>query len=117
MGVGPITTVRKVCTFAKISLDDLSVIELNEAFASHSLAVLRDLGIADDDRRVNPNGGAIALGHPLGMSGARIVGTAVNNSIELKGAMRYVPCVLVWGTVLPCCLSAYSFYSSYLFKS
>lgn len=58
------------------STDQLDVIELNEAFASQGLATLRDLGIADDDARVNPNGGAIALGHPLGMSGARITGTA-----------------------------------------
>ncbi len=59
-----------------IAPDAFDVIELNEAFASQGLAVLRDLGIADDDKRVNPNGGAIALGHPLGMSGARIAGTA-----------------------------------------
>jgi acetyl-CoA acetyltransferase len=64
-----------------LTVDDFDVIELNEAFASQGLATLRDLGIADDDPRVNPNGGAIALGHPLGMSGARIAGTA---ALELK---------------------------------
>jgi len=95
MGVGPITAVRKVLALAKIGLEDLSVIELNEAFASQSLAVLRDLGIADDDPRVNPNGGAIALGHPLGMSGARIVGTAVNELHRTQG--RYALCTMCVG--------------------
>ncbi|WP_410210266.1 3-oxoadipyl-CoA thiolase [Aquirhabdus sp.] len=95
MGVGPISAVRKVLALAKIGLDDLSVIELNEAFASQSLAVLRDLGIADDDPRVNPNGGAIALGHPLGMSGARIVGTAVNELHRTQG--RYALCTMCVG--------------------
>ena len=76
MGIGPVSAVRKLCERHRLSLDDFGVIELNEAFASQSLAVLRQLGIADDDDRVNPNGGAIALGHPLGMSGARIAGTA-----------------------------------------
>ena len=81
MGIGPAPAVRKLLKLAGITLDDLSIIELNEAFAAQSLAVTRDLGIADDDPRVNPNGGAIALGHPLGMSGARIAGTA---ALELK---------------------------------
>lgn len=76
MGIGPAPAVRKVLALAGISLADLSVIELNEAFAAQALAVTRDLGLADDDARINPNGGAIALGHPLGMSGARIAGTA-----------------------------------------
>ncbi|HRO14791.1 MAG TPA: 3-oxoadipyl-CoA thiolase [Paracoccus sp. (in: a-proteobacteria)] len=76
MGIGPAPAVRKLLALAGITLDDLSIIELNEAFAAQSLAVTRDLGLADDDPRVNPNGGAIALGHPLGMSGARIAGTA-----------------------------------------
>ena len=75
MGIGPAPAVRKLMALAGITLDDLSVIELNEAFAAQALAVTRDLGLADDDPRVNPNGGAIALGHPLGMSGARIAGT------------------------------------------
>lgn len=76
MGIGPVSAVKKLCDRHRLSLDDFGVIELNEAFASQCLAVLRQLGIADDDDRVNPNGGAIALGHPLGMSGARIAGAA-----------------------------------------
>ncbi len=76
MGIGPAPATRKLCARTGIATDALDVIELNEAFASQGLAVLRDLGISDDDKRVNPNGGAIALGHPLGMSGARIAGTA-----------------------------------------
>ncbi|MCY4461791.1 MAG: 3-oxoadipyl-CoA thiolase [Albidovulum sp.] len=76
MGVGPVPAVRKLCNRLGANLDDFDVIELNEAFASQSLAVMRELGLEDDDKRVNPNGGAIALGHPLGMSGARITGTA-----------------------------------------
>jgi acetyl-CoA acyltransferase len=76
MGVGPVPAVRKVLSRARVELAQLAVLELNEAFASQTLAVLRQLGIQDDDARVNPNGGAIALGHPLGMSGARLVLTA-----------------------------------------
>lgn len=76
MGIGPAPATRKLCARTGIATDAFDVIELNEAFASQGLAVLRDLGISDDDERVNPNGGAIALGHPLGMSGARIAGTA-----------------------------------------
>jgi acetyl-CoA C-acetyltransferase len=77
MGVGPIEAARKLSRNTGISLDRLDVIELNEAFASQAIATLRDLGIAQDDPRVNRNGGAIAYGHPLGMSGARITMTAV----------------------------------------
>ncbi|MGU3576621.1 3-oxoadipyl-CoA thiolase [Brucellaceae bacterium C25G] len=76
MGIGPAPATKKLCARIGITPDSFDVIELNEAFASQGLAVLRALEIADDDRRVNPNGGAIALGHPLGMSGARITGTA-----------------------------------------
>lgn len=76
MGFGPAPASKKLLARLGWSTDQLDVIELNEAFASQGLATLRDLGIADDDARVNPNGGAIALGHPLGMSGARITGTA-----------------------------------------
>ena len=76
MGFGPAPASKKLLTRLGWSTEQLDVIELNEAFASQGLATLRDLGIADDDARVNPNGGAIALGHPLGMSGARIAGTA-----------------------------------------
>ncbi len=76
MGFGPAPATRNLMARFNLSLDQFDVIELNEAFASQGLATLRDLGLADDDARVNPNGGAIALGHPLGMSGARITGTA-----------------------------------------
>jgi acetyl-CoA acyltransferase len=76
MGMGPVPASQKALAHAGLRLDDMDVIELNEAFAAQSLACLRELGIADDDARVNPNGGAIALGHPLGMSGARLVLTA-----------------------------------------
>ncbi|MDA7984003.1 MAG: 3-oxoadipyl-CoA thiolase [Alphaproteobacteria bacterium] len=76
MGIGPAPASEKLMARLGLKIDDFGVIELNEAFASQGLAVLRMLGVADDDSRVNPNGGAIALGHPLGMSGARITGTA-----------------------------------------
>lgn len=81
MGFGPAPASKKLLKRLNMSVDELDVIELNEAFASQALASLRDLGIADDDSRVNPNGGAISLGHPLGMSGARLIGTA---ALELK---------------------------------
>lgn len=77
MGIGPVAAVRKVLSRAGLSLGDIDVIELNEAFASQSLACLRQLGLADDAEHVNPHGGAIALGHPLGMSGIRILGSLV----------------------------------------
>ena len=76
MGYGPVPAVQKLCALTGVPLNQIDVIELNEAFAAQGLAVLRGLGLADDDPRVNRNGGAIALGHPLGMSGARITGTA-----------------------------------------
>jgi acetyl-CoA acyltransferase len=78
MGLGPVPATQMVLARAGLSLADLSVIELNEAFAAQSIGCLRQLGLADDDPRVNPNGGAIALGHPLGMSGARILLTAAH---------------------------------------
>ncbi|MBB4237038.1 3-oxoadipyl-CoA thiolase [Rhizobium esperanzae] len=85
MGVGPIPASRKLMARLGMTQDQFDVIELNEAFASQGLAVLRALGIADDDQRVNRNGGAIALGHPLGMSGARITGTAALELAETGG--------------------------------
>jgi 3-oxoadipyl-CoA thiolase len=87
MGIGPVPASRKLMARLGLEARDFDVIELNEAFASQGLAVLRELGIADDDPRVNANGGAIALGHPLGMSGARITGTAALD-LKLKGG-RY----------------------------
>jgi acetyl-CoA C-acetyltransferase len=78
MGIGPAPATKRVLELTGLSLQQIDVIELNEAFAAQGLAVLRDLGLADDDPRVNPNGGAIALGHPLGASGARLVTTAVS---------------------------------------
>jgi acetyl-CoA acyltransferase len=87
MGVGPIAATQKLCARLGVSPQDFDIIELNEAFASQGLATLRALGIADDAEFVNPNGGAIALGHPLGMSGARITGTAALE-LNLRGAKR-----------------------------
>ncbi|OOY09590.1 3-oxoadipyl-CoA thiolase [Thioclava sp. F36-7] len=85
MGFGPAPASKKLMARLGLTQDAFDVIELNEAFASQGLATLRDLGIADDDARVNPNGGAIALGHPLGMSGARITGTAALELVRRKG--------------------------------
>ena len=85
MGMGPAPATRKVLELTGLSLAQIDVIELNEAFAAQGLAVLRDLGLADDDPRVNPNGGAIALGHPLGASGARLAATAVNQLHRQNG--------------------------------
>ena len=95
MGIGPAPATRKVLALTGLSLAQMDVIELNEAFAAQGLAVLRDLGLADDDARVNPNGGAIALGHPLGASGARLVTTAVNQ-LEVTGG-RYALCTMCIG--------------------
>jgi 3-oxoadipyl-CoA thiolase len=95
MGFGPAPAVRKVLALVGLTLEQIDVIELNEAFAAQGLAVLRDLGVADDDPRVNPNGGAIALGHPLGASGARLVATAVNQLHRTKG--RYALCTMCIG--------------------
>ena len=95
MGFGPAPAVRKVLAKAGLTLDQMDVIELNEAFAAQGLAVLRDLQLADDEERVNPNGGAIAMGHPLGMSGARLVTTA---SYELaRRGGRYALCTMCIG--------------------
>jgi len=95
MGMGPVEATQKVLKRTGLKLDDMDVIELNEAFAAQSLACLRGLDLADDDPRVNPNGGAIALGHPLGMSGARLLTTAM---IELQGRnARYALCTMCVG--------------------
>jgi len=95
MGFGPAPATRKVLELTGLSLAQMDVIELNEAFAAQGLAVLRDLGVADDDARVNANGGAIALGHPLGASGARLVTTAVNQLHRSGG--RYALCTMCIG--------------------
>jgi acetyl-CoA C-acetyltransferase len=95
MGIGPAPATRKVLALTGLTLAQMDVIELNEAFAAQGLAVLRDIGLADDDARVNPNGGAIALGHPLGASGARLVTTAVNQ-LEVTGG-RYALCTMCIG--------------------
>jgi len=95
MGMGPAPATRKVLELTGLTLAQIDVIELNEAFAAQGLAVLRDLGLADDDERVNPNGGAIALGHPLGASGARLVTTAMNQ-LQRSGG-RYALCTMCVG--------------------
>ena len=95
MGMGPAPATRKVLALTGLTLDQMDVIELNEAFASQGLAVLRELGLRDDDARVNPNGGAIALGHPLGMSGARLVTTAMYQLHRTGG--RYALCTMCIG--------------------
>jgi len=95
MGMGPVPATRLVLERAGLALDQMDVIELNEAFAAQGLACLRELGVADDDRRVNPNGGAIALGHPLGMSGARLALTAAQQLRETGG--RYALCTMCIG--------------------
>ena len=95
MGFGPAPATRKVLQQVGLTLADMDVIELNEAFASQGLAVLRDLGLPDDAEHVNPNGGAIALGHPLGMSGARLITTALNE-LEIRNG-RYALCTMCIG--------------------
>jgi len=95
MGMGPVPATRAALSRAGLTLDDMSVLELNEAFAAQTLACLRELGVADDDPRVNPNGGAIALGHPLGMSGARLLLTAAHELRRSGG--RYGLCTMCVG--------------------
>lgn len=95
MGYGPVEATRKVLMLTGLELEAMDIIELNEAFAAQSLAVTRGLGLADDDARVNPLGGAIALGHPLGMSGARLVTTA--SSQLIRGSGRYALCTMCIG--------------------
>ncbi|ARU88900.1 3-oxoadipyl-CoA thiolase [Pseudomonas sp. M30-35] len=96
MGMGPVPAVDKVMQMTGLSIELMDVIELNEAFAAQALAVCRRLGLKDDDPRVNPNGGAIAIGHPLGASGARLVTTAVNQLHQMDGA-RYALCSMCVG--------------------
>ncbi|MEB3792483.1 3-oxoadipyl-CoA thiolase [Acinetobacter sp. IK40] len=95
MGFAPAPAIKKLLKQANLTLEQMDVIELNEAFAAQALAVTRDLGLADDDTRVNPNGGAIALGHPLGASGARLVTTALNQLEQIKG--EYALCSMCIG--------------------
>ncbi len=95
MGIGPAPATQKVLALTGLTLDQIDVIELNEAFAAQGLAVLRLLGLADDDARVNINGGAIALGHPLGASGARLATTAINQLHS--GGGRYALCTMCIG--------------------
>jgi acetyl-CoA acetyltransferase family protein len=95
MGMGPVPATRKLLDKTKLSISDINVIELNEAFASQSLAVLRDLGLPDDAAHVNPNGGAIALGHPLGASGARLITTATYQLARTRG--KYAVCTMCIG--------------------
>jgi acetyl-CoA acyltransferase len=95
MGFAPAPATRKLLARTGLSLDQMDVIELNEAFASQALAVTRNLGLSDDDPRINPNGGAIALGHPLGMSGARLVTTALYHLHRSGG--RFALCAMCIG--------------------
>ena len=95
MGIGPAPATRRLLAQTGLRLEQIDVIELNEAFAAQGLAVLRDLGLQDDDPRVNANGGAIALGHPLGASGARLVTTAVNQLH--KGNGHFALCTMCVG--------------------
>lgn len=95
MGIGPAPASKRALEIAGLGLEQMDVIELNEAFAAQGIAVLRQLGLTDNDPRVNPNGGAIALGHPLGASGARLVMTAVNQLHAIQG--RYALCTMCVG--------------------
>jgi len=95
MGIGPVPASRKVLSVAGLKIDQMDVIELNEAFAAQGIAVMRDLGLEDGAPHVNPNGGAIAIGHPLGASGARLVATAVSQLHAVKG--RYALCTMCIG--------------------
>jgi 3-oxoadipyl-CoA thiolase len=95
MGMGPVPAIIKLLSRLELKLKDMDVIELNEAFASQAIAVLKELGIPADDERVNPNGGAIAMGHPLGMTGSRLVTTAINQLERTQG--RYALCTMCVG--------------------
>ena len=95
MGFGPAPAIKKLLAQTGLTLEQMDVIELNEAFSAQALSVTRDLGLADDEARVNPNGGAIALGHPLGASGARLVTTALNQLEQTGG--QYALCSMCIG--------------------
>jgi acetyl-CoA acetyltransferase len=95
MGIAPVPATRKLLTRTGLTLKEMGVIELNEAFAAQSLAVLRQLGLPDDAEHVNPNGGAIAVGHPLGASGARLVTTSVYQLAILQ--VQYALCTMCIG--------------------
>ncbi|MBT8075057.1 MAG: 3-oxoadipyl-CoA thiolase, partial [Gammaproteobacteria bacterium] len=95
MGIGPVEASKKALELAGLQMDQMDVIELNEAFAAQSLACLRLLGLPDDAGHVNPNGGAIAIGHPLGMSGARLIATALYQLQRTRG--RYALCTMCIG--------------------
>jgi acetyl-CoA acetyltransferase family protein len=95
MGIAPVPATRKVLEKAELKISQIDVIELNEAFAAQALAVTRELGLPDDAAHVNPNGGAIAIGHPLGASGARLAATAVNQLERIQG--RYALCTMCIG--------------------
>jgi 3-oxo-5,6-didehydrosuberyl-CoA/3-oxoadipyl-CoA thiolase len=95
MGIGPVTAARLALSKAGLGFDDISVIELNEAFAAQALACIREWGLSDNDPRVNPNGGAIAIGHPLGMSGTRLLLTAAHELHRRKG--KYALCTMCIG--------------------
>jgi len=95
MGIGPVTASQKVLKKSNISIDNIDILEINEAFAAQVLACLREFGVSDNDERVNPNGGAIALGHPLGMSGTRLVLTAAKE-LEITNK-KYALCTMCVG--------------------
>ena len=95
MGIGPVPATKKLLKRLKLSLDDIDIIELNEAFAAQALACIRELGLQDDDPRINPQGGAIALGHPLGMSGARLITSAARQLQRTN--KRYALCTMCIG--------------------
>jgi 3-oxoadipyl-CoA thiolase len=102
MGIGPVPAVRKVLALTGLSLAQMDVIELNEAFAAQSLAVVRELGLVDDDERINPNGGAIAIGHPLGMSGTRIAGAALHQLERTDGRYGLITMCIGVGQGIAC---------------
>jgi len=106
MGIGPIPAIRKLLGRLNLAMADIDLVELNEAFAAQALAVTREFGLPDDSEKVNPNGGAIALGHPLGMSGARLVLTASRQLQRSKGRYALASLCIGSGRVWRCCWTA-----------